>query len=48
MPELTPWTKRVGLVCLAVCITTAVICRESQLATLLAGGLLILINPKEG
>ncbi len=45
--NLTPWTKRFALVCLATCITTAIICRESHIAAFLAGGMLTIINPEK-
>lgn len=44
---LTPWSKRVAIVCLTACFFVAVICRESTIAGTIAGGLLILINPKD-
>jgi hypothetical protein len=47
MDSLTPLTKRLALIVLTVCVVTALICRDSQVATLLAGGLLIIINPKD-
>ncbi len=45
--KITAWSRRIGLICLTTCIVTAIICRENSIASVLAGGLLILINPKE-
>lgn len=45
--SLTPWSKRIGMLCLASCFFVAVIHNETTLAGTIAGGLLILINPKD-
>ena len=45
MKKFTPWTNRIAIIGIVTCITTAIICRESSLALLLAGGLLTIIDP---
>lgn len=45
--NLTPWSKRIAIVCLTAVVFVCVICRVDMLAGTALGGLLLLINPKE-
>jgi len=45
--NLTPWSKRVAMVCLTTIVFVCVIDRLDALAGTALGGLLMLINPKE-